>query len=214
MTELLAADHLKPVEQPGPRRGARALQRARPDDRALRRRADALPARRASAARSRPRRRSPAGARWDASSPVFLVDHSACILCERCIRACDEVQQNHVIGRTGKGPNAGIGFDLNDPMGESSCVKCGECMVSCPTSAITFKPVGADQARRRTTARAEVAPGARADLPIPSSPASRRNSCSGSKGLVIRSGSRPARCSAGRARRATPRSSSRAASSR
>src|SRR3954470_10766816 len=77
----------------------------------------------------------------DASSPVFLVDHSACILCESCIRACDDVQENHVIGRTGKGANAGISFDLNDPMGQSSCVKCGECMVSCPTSAITFKPV-------------------------------------------------------------------------
>jgi Fe-S-cluster-containing hydrogenase component 2 len=77
----------------------------------------------------------------DASSPVFMVDHSACILCERCIRACDEVRENHVIGRTGKGPTAGIGFDLNNLMGQSSCVQCGECMVSCPTSAITFKPV-------------------------------------------------------------------------
>jgi len=75
----------------------------------------------------------------DSSSPVFYVDHSACILCERCIRACGEVMENNVIGRTGKGPTAGIGFDLNDPMGESSCVQCGECMVSCPTSAISFK---------------------------------------------------------------------------
>src|SRR2546421_5690844 len=77
----------------------------------------------------------------DASSPVFTVDHSACVLCDRCIRACDDVMENHVIGRTGKGNTAGISFDLNDPMGESSCVQCGECMVSCPTTAITFKPV-------------------------------------------------------------------------
>ena len=76
----------------------------------------------------------------DATSPVFQIDHSACILCERCVRACDDVQENHVIGRTGKGVTAGIGFDLNDPMGRSSCVQCGECMVSCPTSAIIFKP--------------------------------------------------------------------------
>lgn len=76
----------------------------------------------------------------DVSSPVFTVDHTACILCERCIRACDDVQENHVIGRTGKGANAGISFDLNDSMGDSSCVQCGECMVSCPTSAIIFKP--------------------------------------------------------------------------
>src|SRR5438046_9184216 len=77
----------------------------------------------------------------DSSSPVFLVDHSACILCDRCVRACDDVRENHVIGRTGKGVTAGIGFDLKVPMGQSNCVKCGECMVSCPTSAITFKPV-------------------------------------------------------------------------
>ena len=77
---------------------------------------------------------------FDASSPVFTVDHSACILCERCIRGCGDVRENHVIGRTGKGTNAGIGFDLNFNMGDSSCVQCGECMTSCPTSAIIFKP--------------------------------------------------------------------------
>ncbi|MES2572692.1 MAG: 2Fe-2S iron-sulfur cluster-binding protein, partial [Verrucomicrobiota bacterium] len=78
---------------------------------------------------------------FDASSPVFVVDHSSCVLCDRCVRACNEVMENNVIGRTGKGANAGIGFDLNEPMGSSSCVKCGECMVSCPTSAITFKSI-------------------------------------------------------------------------
>ncbi len=88
------------------------------------------------------RKRPPLQAEIDQSSPVFLVDHSACILCDRCSRACDEVKNNNVIGRTGKGHAAAIGFDLNDPMGESSCVQCGECMVSCPTSAITFKPLG------------------------------------------------------------------------
>ena len=85
----------------------------------------------------------------DSSSPVFLVDHSACILCDRCIRACDDVRENHVIGRTGKGATAGISFDLNVPMGQSTCVQCGECMVSCPTSAITFKPVARVKIRTR-----------------------------------------------------------------
>ncbi|HEX4749700.1 MAG TPA: cyclic nucleotide-binding domain-containing protein [Bryobacteraceae bacterium] len=81
----------------------------------------------------------------DNSSPVFIVDHSACILCDRCVRGCDEVKKNNVIARMGKGRNARIAFDLDDPMFESSCVQCGECMVSCPTSAITFKPVGVVQ---------------------------------------------------------------------
>jgi len=75
----------------------------------------------------------------DASSPIINVDHTACILCDRCIRACSEVKQNFVIGRTGKGTETSIAFDTDVPMGESSCVGCGECMVSCPTGALTNK---------------------------------------------------------------------------
>jgi predicted molibdopterin-dependent oxidoreductase YjgC len=77
----------------------------------------------------------------DLTSPVFVVDHSACILCDRCWRACNDVKRNNVINRTGKGATAGIAFDLDRPMGRSSCVQCGECMVSCPTTAITFRPL-------------------------------------------------------------------------
>jgi predicted molibdopterin-dependent oxidoreductase YjgC len=62
----------------------------------------------------------------DSSSPVFVVDHTACILCDRCSRACSEVKNNNIIGRTGKGRMAGIGFDLNDKMFESNCVQGGE----------------------------------------------------------------------------------------
>ena len=61
----------------------------------------------------------------DVSSPVIGVDHQACILCDRCVRACDEIQSNDVITRTGKGYGARIAFDLDLPMGESSCVSCG-----------------------------------------------------------------------------------------
>ncbi len=75
----------------------------------------------------------------DGSSPVITVDHQACILCDRCIRACDEVQHNDVIGRTGKGYTTRIAFDLDQPMGESSCVSCGECVAACPTGALTDK---------------------------------------------------------------------------
>ncbi len=77
----------------------------------------------------------------DTSNPVISVNHDACILCDRCVRACDDVQGNDVIGRSGKGYTARIAFDLNDPMGESSCVTCGECVAACPTGALVNKPI-------------------------------------------------------------------------
>jgi predicted molibdopterin-dependent oxidoreductase YjgC len=77
----------------------------------------------------------------DDSSLSIAVDHDACILCDRCIRGCDEVRSNFVLGRMGKGYAADIAFDLNSPMGDSTCISCGECMVSCPTGALTNKTV-------------------------------------------------------------------------
>jgi len=77
----------------------------------------------------------------DTSSPVIAVDHQACILCDRCIRACNDIQHNDVITRTGKGYAARIAFDLDTPMGESSCVACGECAAACPTGALIHKSV-------------------------------------------------------------------------
>src|SRR5947207_9463817 len=77
----------------------------------------------------------------DDSSLAIAVDHDACILCDRCIRGCDEVKSNFVLGRMGKSYSAGIAFDLNSPMGDSTCISCGECMVSCPTGALTNKSV-------------------------------------------------------------------------
>lgn len=77
----------------------------------------------------------------DMSSAVIQVDHNACIMCDRCIRACDDVQCNEVIGRTGKGYQARIAFDNDLPMGQSTCVSCGECMAACPTGALIDKPL-------------------------------------------------------------------------
>jgi CRP-like cAMP-binding protein/Fe-S-cluster-containing hydrogenase component 2 len=77
----------------------------------------------------------------DDSSLAIVVDHDACILCDRCIRGCDEIKSNFVLGRMGKGYAAGIAFDLNAPMGDSTCISCGECMVSCPTGALTNRGV-------------------------------------------------------------------------
>src|ERR1700693_5389329 len=77
----------------------------------------------------------------DDSSLAIAVDHDACILCDRCIRGCDEIKNNFVLGRMGKGYSTGIAFDLNAPMGNSTCISCGECMVSCPTGALANKGV-------------------------------------------------------------------------
>ncbi len=86
-----------------------------------------------------PKRPSPRG--QDDSSYSIFVDHEACILCDRCIRGCGEIRHNDVLARRGKGFMAGIAFDLGEPMGNSSCISCGECMVSCPTGALTNKTV-------------------------------------------------------------------------
>jgi formate dehydrogenase major subunit len=72
----------------------------------------------------------------DLSHPAMAVHLDACIQCTRCVRACREVQVNDVIGYAGRGAGARIIFDLDDPMGESSCVGCGECVQSCPTGAL------------------------------------------------------------------------------
>lgn len=77
----------------------------------------------------------------DDSSPVIAVNHQACIMCDRCIRGCDDIQNNEVMGRTGKGYHARIAFDLDNPMGDSTCVSCGECAAVCPTGALVNKPV-------------------------------------------------------------------------
>ena len=91
-----------------------------------------------------------AGRGTDFSSPVIAVDHDSCILCDRCVRACDDIQGNDVIGRSGKGYATRIAFDLNDPMGNSSCVSCGECVAACPTGALTNKPIHDVPIRPRT----------------------------------------------------------------
>ena len=89
----------------------------------------------------------------DNSSLSIAVDFDACILCDRCIRGCDEIKNNFVLGRMGKGYAAGIAFDLNSPMGDSTCISCGECMVSCPTGALTNRGVAGTAIAKTTDAQ-------------------------------------------------------------
>jgi formate dehydrogenase major subunit len=73
----------------------------------------------------------------DTSHPAIDVHLDACIQCKRCVRACREEQVNDVIGYAFRGGESKIVFDLDDPMGESTCVACGECVQACPTGALT-----------------------------------------------------------------------------
>ncbi|MEM1162773.1 MAG: formate dehydrogenase subunit alpha [Pseudomonadota bacterium] len=75
----------------------------------------------------------------DASHPSIAVNLDACISCGLCERACREVQVNDVIGMAKRGIDAGPVFDVDDPMGLSTCVGCGECVQSCPTGALMEK---------------------------------------------------------------------------
>jgi formate dehydrogenase major subunit len=77
----------------------------------------------------------------DPSHPAMAVNLDACINCTLCVRACREVQVNDVIGMAQRGSEAKIVFDLDDPMGESTCVACGECVQACPTGALLPKSV-------------------------------------------------------------------------
>jgi len=72
----------------------------------------------------------------DRSHPAMAVFLDACIHCTLCVRACREVQVNDVIGMAYRGHDASVVFDQDDPMGESTCVACGECVQACPTGAL------------------------------------------------------------------------------
>jgi len=72
----------------------------------------------------------------DRSHPAMAVNLDACIQCNLCVRACREVQVNDVIGMAARGHGAKIVFDFDDPMGNSTCVACGECVQACPTGAL------------------------------------------------------------------------------
>lgn len=86
----------------------------------------------------------------DDSHLAMRVNLDACIHCNLCVRACREVQVNDVIGMAGRGHDAKIVFDMGDPMGQSTCVACGECVQACPTGALMPATV-LDDAQRGST---------------------------------------------------------------
>ena len=73
----------------------------------------------------------------DDSHAYMRMDLSKCINCARCVRACDEIQGEFVLGMQGRGFNSKIIKDNDMLFGDSSCVSCGACAETCPTAAIS-----------------------------------------------------------------------------
>ena len=77
----------------------------------------------------------------DESNPYFTYDPSKCIVCSRCVRACEDIQGTFALTIDGKGFESRITAGQNDGFLDSDCVSCGACVQACPTSSLTEKTV-------------------------------------------------------------------------
>jgi formate dehydrogenase major subunit len=72
----------------------------------------------------------------DESNPYFSFDPAKCIVCSRCVRACDEVQGTFALTVVKRGFDSKIAASQSEPFLQSECVSCGACVQACPTSAL------------------------------------------------------------------------------
>ncbi|MGH1330375.1 MAG: formate dehydrogenase subunit alpha [Paracoccaceae bacterium] len=77
----------------------------------------------------------------DDSNPYFTYDPSKCIVCSRCVRACEEVQGTFALTIEGSGFNSRVSAGMSESFMESECVSCGACVQACPTATLTEKSI-------------------------------------------------------------------------
>ncbi len=77
----------------------------------------------------------------DESNPYFTFDSAKCIVCNRCVRACEETQGTFALTISGRGFEARVSAGQNEAFMESECVSCGACVEACPTATLTEKSV-------------------------------------------------------------------------
>lgn len=94
------------------------------------------------------------GHKPDRSHPYIWSDLDQCIFCYRCVRACDELQSEHILGIAGRGFDSRIIKGADRDFIESGCVSCGACVQTCPTNALSdryaTKTIMADRSIRTT----------------------------------------------------------------
>src|SRR5262245_38782897 len=73
----------------------------------------------------------------DVSNPYFTFDPSKCIVCSRCVRACEEVQGTFALTIQGRGFESKVSPSQNQPFLDSECVSCGACVQACPTATLS-----------------------------------------------------------------------------
>ncbi|WP_309673239.1 formate dehydrogenase subunit alpha [Gemmatimonas sp.] len=77
----------------------------------------------------------------DESNPYFTFDPAKCIVCSRCVRACDEVQGTFALSITDRGFGSKVSAGMNESFLASECVSCGACVQACPTATLTEKSI-------------------------------------------------------------------------
>jgi len=87
----------------------------------------------------------------DSSNPFFLRDPNKCVLCGICTRTCSELQGLGALQSANSGANLMVNAGAGQPLTQSSCESCGECVVRCPTGALVVKSSQAPSREVRTT---------------------------------------------------------------